>query len=465
MGLIKWFTKPFRRKMTPSASKVSISSGYDEASWTPNDYDNFAKETYLKNVIAYRCIDELSTAIASVPWGVYTEKKSGKIEQVKEDDMSELIKRPNPEESWPFWMLKLSAFLIMSGSTFPWKIKPMTGPNQEIPQELWILRPDRMKILKQDGFLNGYEYTVNDRVQTWYLDPITKKCDVLQIKTFNPIDDWWGASVTEPIAREIDTSNEMTEWNKKLLENEGRPGMIITVNGELSDPAFDRLEKQLKAKAGSIGAGENLILEGPEGIDVKPYGWSPMDLDFIEGGRELARRICNGYQVPPQLIGIPGDNKYANYQEARYHFYEGPVDWYLNFFKGELNNWLYERGATTFLSYDMNDVPALAPKRDKLWERASKATFLTENEKRKMVGYDPVGPEGDVIMQQANLIPLGTSPQMIEENKTEEEKAAWIHLLKLGYKINEIHNLLAAISPDEALRIEAAVIEEEENEL
>jgi len=460
MGLIKWVTNKFGRKAR-TLSKLSISSGYDQASWTPNDYENFAKETYLKNVFAYRCIDELGTSIASVPWGLFTETKSGKKKQVKDDGLSETIKRPNPEESWEFFILKLVSFLIMAGNSFPRRISPETGPNAGIPQELWVLRPDRVKILRKDGFLEGYEYTVEDRKQTWYINKITGKCDVLQLKAFNPIDDWWGASVTEPIAREIDTSNEMTEWNKKLLENEGRPGMIITVTGSLSEQSFDRLEKQLEERAGSKGAGENLILESETGIDAKPYGWSPMDLDFIEGGRELARRICNGYKVPPQLIGIPGDNKYANYQEARHHFYEGPVDWYLNYIKGELNNWFYEKGSRVFLDYMMENVPALSPKRDKLWKRANDSNFLTINEKREMVGRDPVGPEGDVIMTPANLVPLGYTPEIKEIEKTEEEKKAIKHLLDLGYRKDEIILLLDAITPDEALLIDSVILDGE----
>jgi len=457
MGIINWTKTKFARKSRITG--ISISSGYNQASWTPKDYENFAKETYLKNVIAYRCIDELDTSIASVPWGIFTETKSGRKEQIKENDLVELIKRPNPEESWCFVILKLSAYLIMSGNSFIRQIRPLSGPNITIPQEFWVLRPDRVKILKNMGFLDGYQYTVEGREQSWYVDKITGKCEVLQLKTFNPIDDWWGASVTEPIAREIDTSNEMAEWNKKILENEGRPGMIITVNGSLDDDAFERLTKQLDERAGPNGAGKNLILEGEGGIDAKPYGWSPMDLDFIEGGREIARRICNGYKVPPQLIGIPGDNKYANYQEARYHFYEGPVNWYLNYIKGELNNWLFERGEKIFLDFIMDNVPALAPKRDRLWKRANESGFLTINEKREMVGKDPIGPAGDVVLVPANLIPLGMEQNLLEEKMDEEKKKAFDHLIKLGYTKSEAMGLLSDLSPEEALAIEAVVLD------
>ena len=42
------------------------------------------------------------------------------------------------------------------------------------------------------------------------------------------------------------------------------------------------------------------------------------------------------------------------------------------------------------LWYDVDQVEALAPEREKLWSRIGTADFLTVNEKREAVGYGPV---------------------------------------------------------------------------
>jgi len=310
MGVWSRLLDRFNKKQVTS---FAYSSGNDIPEWTPKDYEKYAKETYLKNVIAYRCIDEMAKSVASVPWGLFEKTEKGKKKvRIYENDYLELIERPNPEESFAYLMVKWTAFLMMAGNSFLNKICPLTGINKDIPKELYILRPDRMTILKSNGFLNGFEYKVDQRIKKWLLNPITRQSDVLQFKTFNPIDDWWGASVTESVAREIDISNEQTEWNKKLLENEGRPGMIITIEGKLSPKSFENMERNLKTKfGGSENARRTMLLEGAKGTKIEPYGWSPVDLDFIEGGREISRKICNGYNVPPQLVGIPGDNKYC----------------------------------------------------------------------------------------------------------------------------------------------------------
>ena len=49
-------------------------------------------------------------------------------------------------------------------------------------------------------------------------------------------------------------------------------------------------------------------------------GLTPKDMDFIEAKHGAARDIALAFGVPPMLLGIPGDNTYANYQEANRAF-------------------------------------------------------------------------------------------------------------------------------------------------
>ena len=57
-----------------------------------------------------------------------------------------------------------------------------------------------------------------------------------------------------------------------------------------------------------------MLLEG--GLDWKPIALSPKDMDFIEAKNGAAREIALAFGVPPMLLGIPGDNTYANLPEA-----------------------------------------------------------------------------------------------------------------------------------------------------
>jgi len=350
-------------------SSIRASSNSGGAVWSENNYENFAKETYLKNVIAFRSIDIIAKNVSLPEWHHYKKNSDGTREQINESWVTELIKRPNPNEGWPFLMLSATAYLAMSGNSFFEKVKPETGPNKDEIKELYTHRPDRFsfKLNKDLGIISKYIYEVNGKTVEWEVDPITQQADVLQIKNFNPVDDWWGASATESTAREIDTSNSATEWNKNLIDNQGRPGMVFTLVGQMGEEGADELEKYLQAqKTGAANAGKNLILTGESGTKAEPYGFSLNDLDFLEGGRETARRIALGYGVPPQLLGIPGDSTYNNVREARAALWEDTVLFYLSFIKTELNNWIFGKDSDEFIDFNLDNIPALAYKRDKL---------------------------------------------------------------------------------------------------
>ena len=70
---------------------------------------------------------------------------------------------------------------------------------------------------------------------------------------------------------------------------------------------------------GARNAGRPMLLEG--GLDWRPMGFSPSDMEFHETKLSAAREIALAFGVPPMLLGIPGDATYANYAEAHRAFY------------------------------------------------------------------------------------------------------------------------------------------------
>ena len=92
----------------------------------------------------------------------------------------------------------------------------------------------------------------------------------------------------------------------------------------LSDDQFERLKRELEENyQGARNAGRPLLLEG--GLDWKAMSLSPKDMDFMEAKHAAAREIALAFGVPPQLLGIPGDNTYSNYQEANRVFFRATV--------------------------------------------------------------------------------------------------------------------------------------------
>lgn len=163
----------------------------------------------------------------------------------------------------------------------------------------------------------------------------------------------------------------------------------------------------------------------------------------------MARRIAMGFGVPPQIIGIIGDSTYRNYDTAEQSFWEKTVLWYLNYIRDEYNNWFFD-DSETFIDYEIDEIPALSPRRAANWKNANEATFLTTNEKREITGYKPVGPDGDTILIQSFLVPLSQQgmeasleeAQEEEDTVAREEEEAIKALVENGYGKEEAREYL-----------------------
>ena len=95
------------------------------------------------------------------------------------------------------------------------------------------------------------------------------------------------------------------------------------------------------------------------------------------------------------LLGIPGDNTYANFQEANRVFWRQTVLPLASRIGTSIAQWLAPQfGDGLRLVIDTDKIDALAVDRTALWDRLTNAPFLTLNEKREAVGYAPV-PGGD----------------------------------------------------------------------
>jgi HK97 family phage portal protein len=206
----------------------------------------------------------------------------------------------------------------------------------------------------------------------------------------HPTDDHYGLAPLEAAAVAVDTHNAAARWNKALLDNAARPsGALVYAGPEgavLADDQFQRLKSELEnTYAGASNAGRPLLLEG--GLDWKPMSLSPKDMDFMEAKHTAAREIALAFGVPPQLLGIPGDNTYSNYQEANRVFFRATVLPFANRVGAALANWLGPAFGATRMIVDADQVDALSVDRAALWGRVTDAPFLTLNEKRAAVGY------------------------------------------------------------------------------
>ena len=174
----------------------------------------------------------------------------------------------------------------------------------------------------------------------------TGKCDILHIKTFHPLSDFYGLSPIDPARYAIDQHNDLSAYNKSLLQNSARPSGALMVKatdfnngGQLTEEQFTRLKEQMNEQfSGTANAGKPLLLEG--GLEWTEMSISPKEMDFIENKRAAARDIALAFGVPPQLLGIPGDNTYSNMSQASLSLWTETINPLINHFTTALNEWV-----------------------------------------------------------------------------------------------------------------------------
>jgi HK97 family phage portal protein len=360
--------------------------------WMSREYGKFADEAYIKNVIAYRSIHTIASGAASIDWKLLEQLPTGEKRVLAAHPLLKLLSNPNPFQGGAELFEAVLSYRLISGNSYLQSVGPEGGP----PRELYTLRPDRMAVIPgSNGVPLAYRYSVRDAqgretYRDFQVNRINGKSAILHLKTFHPLDDWYGLSPIDAAAYSIDQHNQSGAWNQALLQNGARPSGALVVKSEnnttLSEEQYHRLKVQIDEQfSGPQNAGRPVLLEG--GLDWREMSLSPKDMDYINAKHSSARDIALAFGVPPQLLGIPGDNTYANLAEARLALWEQTILPMVDHVCDALNYWLTPLfGANLRLQYDTHSISALSVRRDKLWEHVNQASFLTDDEKRTMLG-------------------------------------------------------------------------------
>jgi HK97 family phage portal protein len=401
-------TPPAETKESAASATMVVNPG--QPVWTPREYDRLAHEAYVINVIGYQAVNKVAESVSMVKWSAWR----GETE-VTESPLLDLIARPNPDQSYADYVQRLIAFRMIAGNTYEEQV-----PIGNEPKELYVLRPDRMKVTADaSGQVSQYTYQVGGKKVIFDANDDL----ILHTKTFHPTNDWYGLSAVEAAARAVDQNNEGMNWVQALLQNSARPSGALVNEGELTEDNFNRLKVQIEEQySGARNAGRPMLLEG--GLDWKAMGLSPNDMQVIESNNAAARNIALAFGVPPQLLGIPGDNTYSNYQEARLAFWEDTVIPTATAMGDAWNRWLSPMFGDIELRPEFDHIPAIADKRSTMFDMAEKSSFLTLNEKRKMAGFEPIS-GGDVVMSPMNSIPFGSDPDIETDIKAAAKLAGY----------------------------------------
>ena len=429
---------PFKTKVAAARLAVKYSGvmvGMGQARWLAHSYRVLAVEGFETNPVVYACVTKLARALSSVDLHLYDHTRQGKLRKIDKHDILDLINSPNPAWSGRQFLEKVATQYLIGGNAY------ILGNNgQDRPSELWALPPEFVTVDASGGRMlpSAYHYRPGPQTTTFPVDQVTGRSQLLHLRTVNPLNEWSGLPPLAAAAHGVDIFNAGQEWNKALLQNEGRPSGALQMRQSkdgsapiLSDDQFARLKDEVDANyTGSHNAGRPMLLDSA--LEWVQMSLNSKDMDHRETMLTNARFIAACYGTPPQLVNIPGESTFNNFQQATMAYWGDTVLPLLGILIEDINRWLPpmfgERG--TFLWYDEEQIPALEPRRKEKSDRINAALYMTYDEKREAMGLEayaqPEKPGANSLFVPANQIPIelaGTVDPNIHPALAEDDPA------------------------------------------
>ncbi|WP_371870729.1 phage portal protein [Sandarakinorhabdus glacialis] len=344
----------------------------------PRSYEAQVRESYLANPVASRAIRMVSEGAGGAPL----------VSNPAGHPALGLLSSSGFGASGLGLLETLAAQLLLHGNAY---LEVATGPDG-LPAALFALRPERVTVEADTrGWPTGYLYRAGDMVTRYPAETVGDRAGLLHIRGFHPLDDHYGAGCLGAAAGSVAVHNAAAVWNRALLDNAARPsGALVYQPGDgsvLTGDQFARLKGEMEAGfGGAANAGRPMLLEG--GLSWQAMSLTPAEMDFARLRDASAREIALAFGVPPLLLGLPGDSTYSNYKEANVALWRLTLLPLTGRILGAVSMHLQNWWPGLAIEVDRDAVPALSEDRERLWAQVSGAGFLTDLEKRAMLGLE-----------------------------------------------------------------------------
>ena len=293
---------------------------------------------------------------------------------------------------------------------------------------LYLLPPQwTFPIPDPKNFVAGYSVQVPNSKER-IVDPE----NVVWVRIPHPTDPYRGQSPLESCGLAIEIDYYSRIYNRNFMVNDGRPGGILMVTGELDDDAAEEIRRRFLGNTGTAlgGAGRMTIMEAEQAkwIDTS---MAQRDAQYTETKQLAKEEILMAFGVPESVIGNAADRTFANADTELEVFWRETMLPHLMLIERAFDR--LDGSEELTVKFNLNDVAILSrDERERALFHLEELKFgaISIDEYRQKIGRDPVG--ADLLYIQANLMPIGqataagespsaefTPPQLIDPSAVE----------------------------------------------
>ncbi len=416
----------FEEKAAPKNAvprAVSNSRGGLYTGVVPNtqswDIDQALTHAYERVIWVYRCVDAIASNASSIPMIV---REHDDVDGVSVEDpaINQLFnRRPNIYETSQQFRYRVATQALLSRrGVFIEVVRDRSGRAKELhilPNSTTTPIPDAQK------FVAGYEIqTVTQGIVT--LEP--EQVIWLRIKP-HPTDVY--AQMTPLVAAGLaaDTDFLARLYNRNFLANDGRPGMLIAVQGQLMQEDAEEIRRRFSG--GPSAAGQTTVIEA-DGLSATDMSANPRDVQWQEAVRGSKEDILLAFGVPESVLGNASGRTFDNADAEFEIFWTVTMKPFMDAI-GAGYDILTEGGLEDdlYVAHDYSAVDVLQRQERRRHEKAMgeySSGLLTIDEYLQEVGREPFDVPGSRVL----WLPQGKVPV----GRNEEDTKAAAGLMPVG---------------------------------
>ena len=325
-------------------------------------------------------------------------KDARNIEVLDQHQIINSIERPN--RAMTKWQLiyNLISSILATGKAY-WLILPREDGEDGL--SIWPLPAHWVTPIHKDGLFSAYRVQPEGSFNT----EIVNGNQMAYFSFPDPSDPLKATSTLATQSRAIRVDEQIQKAQEKMLENGIFPKVLLRAGRlpgmEMGDrggrPTLSMAQrKQLQAVINRLykdttNAGAPMIIDGViEGVEK--FSQTAQEMDFLDSGEAVKKRIFQAFGVPPQVVGEKTPGSYAQATVVNQGFLDNVVNPLLDMVSQALTSWLgpmFDEDSKTVVWIE----PAVAEDREwnrKVWDQARLRGDVTDDEFRaEMLGLPP----------------------------------------------------------------------------
>jgi phage portal protein BeeE len=233
---------------------------------------------------------------------------------------------------------------------------------------------------------------------------------ILWVRSPHPTVMWEGMSPTEAAAMSIDLDRYARLYNRRFLQNDGRPGGLISIKGVVGPDTEERIQAQFMGGPNAAGRPAVITADSISYVDTSA---TPRDMMWDNLQSFTRSDISIAFGVPESVMGDASGRTFDNADAEYEGFWQHRMLPLLQMLDNQLDVLTGGYDDSLFLNHNVDDVWVLGRHKREDQDRAAANVdrgAITMDEYRKVIGEDPLNvPATRVLWLAPGRIPAGAS--------------------------------------------------------